>query len=172
MSHDLEQALVKTWNGLALRKILPRDLDLICAHREAMFRESGRTDEALQRMATPFRHWLAPRLDAGDYFGYVLSDHDRPIAGIGLMLIDWPPHPAHPEQGCRGYVLNVYVEPEYRRRGIARKLMTLADDAFAERGATYAVLHATAQGKPLYADLGWSGTSEMARNLDVGSGAP
>jgi hypothetical protein len=42
--------------------------------------------------------------------------------------------------------------------------MALADDAFTERGATYAVLHATAQGA-LYADLGWAGTSEMARSL-------
>ncbi|WP_395136685.1 GNAT family N-acetyltransferase [Stenotrophomonas geniculata] len=41
---------------------------------------------------------------------------------------------------------NVYVEPEYRRRGIARALMALAGEDFAERGATYAVLHATAQG--------------------------
>lgn len=50
--------------------------------------------------------------------------------------------------------------------------MALADDAFAERGATYAVLHATAQGKPLYADLGWAGTSEMARSLRAGGRTP
>lgn len=41
----------------------------------------------------------------------------------------------------------------------------LVKAAFAERGATHAVLHATAQGKPLYADPGWSGTNEMARFL-------
>ncbi|WP_309340642.1 GNAT family N-acetyltransferase [Stenotrophomonas sp.] len=88
------------------------------------------------------------------------------------MLIDWPPHPAHPQQDRRGYVLNVYVEPPYRRRGIARRLMALADAAFAERGVDYAVLHATAQGQPLYADLGWAATSEMARTLHTGSAAP
>lgn len=154
-----------TWNGLEVRQIRAGDLDAICAHREAMFRDSGRTEEVLRAMAAPFRSWLAPRLASGEYFGHVLADHGRTIAGIGLMLIDWPPHPAHPDQGYRGYVLNVYVEPEYRRRGIARKLMAMADDAFTERGATYAVLHATAQGAPLYADLGWAGTSEMARSL-------
>lgn len=154
-----------TWNGLEVRQIRAGDLDAICAHREAMFRDSGRTEEVLRAMAAPFRSWLAPRLASGEYFGHVLADHGRTIAGIGLMLIDWPPQPAHPDQGYRGYVLNVYVEPEYRRRGIARKLMALADDAFTERGATYAVLHATAQGAPLYADLGWAGTSEMARSL-------
>jgi hypothetical protein len=99
-------------NGLEVRQIRAGDLDAICAHREAMFRDSGRTEEVLRAMAAPFRSWLAPRLASGDYFGHVLADHGRTIAGIGLMLIDWPPHPAHPDQGYRGYVLNVYVEPE------------------------------------------------------------
>jgi len=34
------------------------------------------------------------------------------------------------------------------------------------------VLHATAQGKPLYADLGWAATSEMARDLRSGGDVP
>ncbi|MEX5404685.1 GNAT family N-acetyltransferase [Stenotrophomonas sp. WED208] len=154
-------------DGFGIRALLADDLDLICAHREAMFRESGRPADVLEQMAGPFRAWLAPRLASGDYFGFALTDQGRPIAGIGLMLIDWPPHPAHPEQDSRGYVLNVYVEPAYRRRGIARTLMSWADRAFAERGVTYAVLHATEQGRPLYADLGWAPTREMARTLDA-----
>ena len=84
-----------TWNGLEVRQIRAGDLDAICAHREAMFRDSGRTEEVLRAMAAPFRSWLAPRLASGEYFGHVLADHGRTIAGIGLMLIDWPPHPAH-----------------------------------------------------------------------------
>ncbi|WP_239503933.1 hypothetical protein [Stenotrophomonas maltophilia] len=80
-----------TWNGLEVRQIRASDLDVICAHREAMFRESGRTEEVLRAMAAPFRAWLAPRLASGEYFGHVLADKGRTIAGIGLMLIDWPP---------------------------------------------------------------------------------
>lgn len=123
MDSTPDNTITASWNGFVVRQILPCDLDLICAHREAMFRESGRSEEVLQQMAAPFRRWLEPRLMSGDYFGHVLSDNGQPIAGIGLMLIDWPPHPAHPEQDSRGYVLNVYVDPGYRRRGIARQLM-------------------------------------------------
>ncbi|WP_414087086.1 GNAT family N-acetyltransferase, partial [Herbaspirillum lusitanum] len=42
---------------------------------------------------------------------------------------DWPPHPSHPYQAKRGYVLNVYVVPAYRRRGIADLLMKMADSS-------------------------------------------
>ncbi len=141
------------------------DLELVCRHREAMFREAGRDPATLATMTEHFRLWLAPRLADGRYFGFVLIDADAPVAGIGLMEIDWPPHPAHPGQDRRGYVLNVYVEPPARRRGLARQLMQLADEAFARRGIRYAILHATEQGRDLYRQLGWGGTTEMAKAL-------
>jgi GNAT superfamily N-acetyltransferase len=148
-----------------VRPVCPDDLDTICRHREAMFREAGRDDATLRTMTAHFRAWLAPRLADGRYFGYLMSEHGATVAGIGLMLIDWPPHPSHPETCERGYVLNVYVEAAARRRGLAHALMQLADDAFARRGVTYAILHATEQGQPLYAGLGWNGTTEMARTV-------
>lgn len=143
------------------------DLDLICRHREEMFRDAGRDEQTLKVMTEHFRAWLVPRLREGSYFGFVLSDNAQPIAGIGLMLIDWPPHPSHPTQDQRGYVLNVYVEPGYRRRGLARELMRLADAEFAKRRIQYSVLHATEKGRPLYADVGWSSTTEMAKSIPM-----
>jgi ribosomal protein S18 acetylase RimI-like enzyme len=130
-----------------------------------MFREAGRDEQVLQTMTTHFLAWLQPRLDNGTYFGFVAMDNEIPVAGIGLMLIDWPPHPSHPDQGSRGYVLNVYVEPGHRRRGIAQMLMEYADAAFAKHGVHFAILHATEMGRDLYAGLGWNGTTEMAKRL-------
>lgn len=48
-----------------------------------------------------------------------------------------------PNPDKRGYVLNVFVQPAYRRRGLASALMQAADAEFARRGITFAVLHAT-----------------------------
>jgi len=148
-----------------LRTLQPTDLELICRHREEMFRDAGRTDDILAPMTAHFREWLKPRLADGSYFGFVMSDDGVDAAGIGLMLIEWPPHPEHPAQDKRGYVLNVFVEPAYRKRGLARELMALADAEFARRGVSYAVLHATEKGRPLYQSLGWNGTTEMAKPL-------
>lgn len=141
------------------------DLELICRHREAMFRDAGRGDDVLLPMTENFREWLKPRLLDGAYFGFVMSEDGVSVASVGLMLIDWPPHPLHPEQDKRGYVLNVFVEPSHRGRGLAGELMKRADDEFIRRGVSYAVLHATDKGRPLYQKLGWSGTSEMAKAI-------
>nr|WP_315597114.1 GNAT family N-acetyltransferase [uncultured Cupriavidus sp.] len=148
-----------------VRTICPDDLELVCRHREAMFQEAGFAADTLRTMTLHFRDWLRPRLLDGSYFGFLLMNGRRPVAGIGLMLIDWPPHPAHPEQSRRGYVLNVYVEPLHRKRGLARQLMAMAEAEFAQRGVAFAVLHATEAGRPLYQRQGWRQTSEMSKAI-------
>lgn len=146
-----------------IRPLDPDDLDLICRHREAMFQEAGFAAATLRTMTQHFRDWLRPRLADGSYLGLLAVDGGRPVAGVGLMLIDWPPHPAHPALDKRGYVLNVYVEPGHRKRGLATRLMALGEDELARRGATFAILHATEAGRPLYQREGWRPTSEMSK---------
>ena len=154
--------------ALATRPVAVADLELICDQRERLFRESnspGRTEEVITTQTVHFRPWLAPRLRDGSYFGFIVEDAGRPVAGIGLMLIEWPPGPTHPTHDRRGYVLNVFVEPSHRRQGLAERLMELAEGEFARRGATYAILNATKMGRPLYEKLGWTATNEMAKVL-------
>ena len=144
------------------------DLDLICRHREEMFRASnapGRSDEVLSAMTRSFRVWIEPRLRDGSYFGYIAEEDGAVVAGIGLMIIDWPPHPSHPNEDKRGYVLNVFVEPYYRKRGLATMLMRLGEAEIARRGVSFAILHATRMGRPLYEQTGWTQTVERSKQL-------
>jgi ribosomal protein S18 acetylase RimI-like enzyme len=144
------------------------DLDLICRHREEMFRASnapGRSDESLRAMTASFRVWIELRLRDGSYFGYIAEENGAAVAGIGLMIIDWPPHPLHPNEDKRGYVLNLFVEPSHRKRGLAKMLMDLGEAEIARRGVSFAILHATRMGRPLYEKTGWTQTAEMSKRV-------
>jgi ribosomal protein S18 acetylase RimI-like enzyme len=55
----------------------------------------------------------------------------------------------------------VYVEPPWRRRGVAEALMRALLSALAERGIRRIVLHASDDGKRLYQRLGFVPTNEM-----------
>ena len=147
------------------RAVTPEDLDLVCRHRHEMFKASGRGDDVLGPMTEAFRPWLAPRLASGAYFGWIVEDAGAPVGGLGMMVIDWPPHPSHPTQAARGYILNVFVEPAHRGAGVARALMDLAMAEGRRRGLRHMILHATAMGRPMYGKLGWTQTSEMAISL-------
>ena len=56
--------------------------------------------------------------------------------------------------------MNVYVENEHRRQGLARKMMEALLEEAKSRGATSVTLDATESGKPLYKALGFSGSDE------------
>jgi hypothetical protein len=81
----------------SFRPVEPAGLALIRRHRVEMVRASGRDEAILAQMDEPFGAWLAPRLASGDYFGWAgMTPSGEAVAGLGMMVIDWPPHPSHP----------------------------------------------------------------------------
>ena len=95
------------------------------------------------------------------------------IGGAGVQLRPILPRP--PEDGAgdlvlgpEAIVLNVYVEPAWRRRGVARALMRALLDDLAARGVRRIVLHASPDGRRLYERLGFAPTNEMRLVNDSG----
>ena len=153
-------------DGVTARPVNDADLDFIVRHRCEMFREMGRPEAELTTLSADFRQWLEPRLRDGRYLGWFIEAASQPIAGFGMMVLDWPPHPYHPLDSRRAYVLNVFVEPEHRGKGLATTLMEMAQEEAKKLGITFMVLHASPQGRPLYAKLGWKPTSEMSFSME------
>lgn len=60
-----------------------------------------------------------------------------------------------PQNRQYGYIWGVYVEPAYRRQGIATRLTQLVVDQLKTMGCTKAVLNAAPQARSLYASLGF-----------------
>jgi GNAT superfamily N-acetyltransferase len=153
-------------DGFALRRASASDLDVLVAHRRAMFRDMGYSDDyALDAMAEKFQVWLQERMDDGLYLAWLVSAPDGTIAaGAGLWLMDWPPHMVG--HGIhRGNILNVYTEAPFRRQGLARALMEAALAWCRENGVDTVILHASAEGKALYESIGFTPTNEMRRQL-------
>ena len=56
--------------------------------------------------------------------------------------------------------MNVYTRSEYRRQGIARKMVEMLIEKTWEKGATEISLDATAMGRPLYESMGFTDSTE------------
>jgi GNAT superfamily N-acetyltransferase len=151
---------------ITIRPVCANDFATICAHRRQMFAEMGTAAATLDAASESYAAWLAPRLADGRYFGFLAEDEGAVIGGVGLRIMDFPPNPNHPETDQRGLVLDMYLQPEYRRRGLAADLMRRAEQKLRERGIVYATLQASAMGRPLYEKLGWGATAEMGKVLE------
>lgn len=138
------------------------DAALIAHHRRAMFTDMGNTDTArLEAMEAEFTAWVREKLAGGKYLGWFVMDEDgKVVAGAGLWLMDWPPHIVG-QSAWRGNILNVYTRADYRRRGLARRLMNTILDWCRANDVETVILHASAEGRALYESLGFKATNEM-----------
>ena len=138
------------------------DAAMITAHREAMFAEMGQsTESVLAEMSRNFEPWLKRKMEVGRYVGWLIEDGGRPIASAGFFELEWPPHPLDPASSRRGYLLNFWVEPEYRRRGLAQSLVRESLAEAKKRDLHVVALHASDAGRPVYESMGFRATNEM-----------
>ena len=57
--------------------------------------------------------------------------------------------------GRQGLIMNMYVSPDFRRRGIARNILKMLIQDALEKGVTYITLEATETGKLFYKKCGF-----------------
>ena len=156
-------------NPFEIREATATDIPVLARHRAAMFRDMGQLaldSEAL--LAAETADYLRNALPRGEYLGWV-AESSAPsgeiIGGVGVQLRPILPRPGSSgdglELGPEAIVLNMYVEPAWRRRGIGEALMRSLLAALAERKLRQIVLHASDDGRRLYERLGFVPTNEM-----------
>jgi GNAT superfamily N-acetyltransferase len=144
-----------------IRRAIPADADAIGQQRRLMFADAGVGDDTkMGTMTANFVRWVRPRLEDGSYAGWLVEENGELVAGAGLWEMEWPPHFLHDEPR-RAYLLNFYVAPQMRRRGLATELLALAVAEAKTRGLQVVTLHASKFGKPVYEQHGFKMSSEM-----------
>ena len=153
--------------GFSIRRAAEPDIPELARHRAAMFRDmgtlAGRLEAPLREAAAAYLRDAMPR---GEYLAWVAdASGDGVIGGAGVQLRPVMPRPPDRgdalELGPEAIVLNVYVDPAWRRRGVAESLMRALLDHLRANGIRRIVLHASADGRRLYERLGFTATNEM-----------
>ena len=77
---------------------------------------------------------------------------------VWLLTVEKPPSPRFPH-GRTGILFNVFTRPEFRRRGLAAKVMRAVVMAGRELSLDVIELNATDEGYPLYRSIGFADDS-------------
>lgn len=149
------------------------DRPTIAHHRLGMFTDMGRIAAAAQadELRDATLAFLADAMPRGEYIAWFVTPAVTPsrvVAGLGVQLRNIQPFPWTKDDGSAGVaagrealVVNVYTEKEFRRMGLARRLMTTVIDWSRLNGVDRLILHASTDGRPLYESLGFDQTNEM-----------
>ncbi len=151
-----------------IRLATPADVDAIAWHRARMFQDMGEVPQNLfDEFRVKSRDRLGDLLTHGQYIGWLASPESAAntiVGGAGVHLQRVLPHPldrAALAEGHHGIIVNVFTEPEWRKRGIAALLLERVIDWARKELLDRLVLHASDDGHVLYERLGFVATNEM-----------
>ncbi len=134
------------------RPLAASDVDAFIEMRVRQLREEGATEDIDLRPA--LRDYYARHMADGSFVSWLAVDGGRIIATSGLSIVEKPPYFGCPS-GRIGLLSSMFTEPEYRRRGIARALLSRLMDEARARGCGAVQITASDMGVLLYADFGF-----------------
>ena len=152
--------------GVLIRPATAADVDTMVAFRVRMFREMGWSDESRFDSFIPAATaHLREGFSAGSCNGFVAeaTGEDGSRATVAVVALVWQQvaPTVRNIEGRVAYILGMFVVPEWRRRGIARTLMTATVQCAIEQHAPLVTLHASDEGRLLYEQLGFVSAPEM-----------
>jgi GNAT superfamily N-acetyltransferase len=145
-----------------IREALPSEIAEMIRHYRGTYEDAGVKDSlTLDAIERAFQNFI-PRAMADQEYHSWFAETSRPqvIGGVAVLADPWLAN-ACIDECPRAYVLNTYVYPKYRHKGVARELMKKAITWCHSLGFFSLTLHASERAKALYEELGFKPTNEM-----------
>ena len=101
-----------------------------------------------------------------DLMVYVARDGEDIVSCAFLLIVEKPMSPSF-ITGKTGTVLNVYTKPECRKKGYAKKLMTMMLEDAKTEGVSIIELKATKDGYSLYKSVGFEDVVAKYHNMKI-----
>ena len=151
---------------MKLRRATLRDLNVLVHQRRGMWLGMGeRNRSKLDRQDRAYRRWVQPRLRNGRVVGWVIETEANDIVAGGIVWL----RPAVTRPGARHqvqpYLLSMYTEPRWRKRGLASLIVGEAVKWSKRNGYPGLWLHASSMGRRIYVRHGFKRTWEMVLEL-------
>ncbi len=142
--------------NLNYRKATIGDIDLLTRTRiEVLRAANGLSDDTdMTEVEHQSYEYYQKALREGTHSAYLVFDGDR-FAGAGGISYYQVMPTFHNPSGNKAYIMNMYTRPEYRRQGIARRMLDMLINDAKAKGIRFITLEATRMGRPLYENAGF-----------------
>ena len=100
------------------------------------------------------REYYKECLQAETHIAYLVFDRERLIGAGGVSFFRVMPT-YHNPTGWKAYIMNMYTNPNYRRKGIANHTLELLIEEAKNKGVKHISLEATDMGRFLYERYGF-----------------
>lgn len=142
--------------NLTYKKATIQDIDLLTKSRIEVLRAANQLpdDVDMSEVEIQSYDYYKKALSDGTHTAYLVFDGDRFVGAGGISYFRVMPT-YHNTSGRKAYIMNMYTNPGYRRKGIACKTLELLVADAKEKGITAISLEATDMGRALYEKYGF-----------------
>jgi len=146
--------------GFTVREASLDDAVFLAECRRRMFDEMAVDSETTDAAGEAFVVYVDRELPARAFFACVAEADGTRIGSAAAFVHETVPMGLNPS-GRVGRIVNVFVEPAWRRRGVASAVVGAVMARLREEGVGVAALAATEDGAPVYERLGFEHYDEM-----------
>ena len=134
------------------RKLAEDKLDVFIQMRIKQLRDEGATEEI--DLVPALQDYYRRHMADGTFVSWLAMDGDRIVGTSGMSFVEKPPYFGCPS-GRIGLLSSMFTEPEYRRKGIARELLSKVVEEARAYGCGTVQITASDMGVLLYTAFGF-----------------
>ena len=114
----------------------------------------GQNEEAIQLLRVQMINYFSKATLENTCISFI-AKCDEIVAGIGSVHLREMPGNFKNPSGKWGYIMNMYIVPKHRRKGICKNILNLLVEEGKKNGITAFELHATKAGEKVYTQEGF-----------------
>ena len=137
---------------ITYQKLTEKELDIFIRMRIRQLREEGATEEI--DLAPALWDYYDRHMADGTFISWLAMDGEKIVGTSGMSFVEKPPYFGCPS-GKMGLLSSMFTDPNYRRRGIARELLSRVVEEARKYGCGTVQITASDMGVLLYADFGF-----------------
>ncbi|MEE3467498.1 MAG: GNAT family N-acetyltransferase [Eubacterium sp.] len=133
-------------------KMTEKRIDIMVELRIKQLRDEGATEDF--NLVPNLQDFYRRHLDDSTFVSWLAIDGDKVVGTSGMSFVEKPPYFGCPT-GRIGLLSNMYTDPEYRRMGIAKELLSRVVEEARAHGCGTVQVTASDMGVLLYTDFGF-----------------
>jgi len=122
-------------------------------------------DDETEILRKALREYFSEAIPSNDFIAWLAEYNGKIIGTSGMVVWQMPARYGGLESGKLGYILNLYIIPEARRKGICTRLLNELIEEAKSLGLTYLHLHASEDGINIYRKAGFAEPDQIELKL-------
>ena len=138
--------------NIIYKKLTEKELETFIKIRISQLREEGATEDI--DLTPALKDYYKRHMSDGTFVSWLAMEKDMIVGTSGMSFVEKPPYFGCPS-GKIGLLSSMFTNPIYRRKGIAKELLSRVINEAREYGCGTVQITASDMGVRLYADFGF-----------------